>query len=101
MVSEFQLSELKGDEFPTWETETSSRPGGDGSGFLQALRKCVSDVNQQQGEADESLVRFYTGETKDIHSVAIAMKKAELSFNYLLAIRNQALKAYQKLSSLQ
>jgi flagellar hook-basal body complex protein FliE len=97
MVFDIQVDRAQGQEFPRWEKLSADRKDG---GFLQTLRAKVAQVNERQVDADKSLASLYAGETEDIHGVALAMKKADLSFRYLLAVRDQAMKAYQKLSSM-
>ena len=43
---------------------------------------------------------FATGGSEDLHGVALAMKKAELSFRFMLAVRRKAIEAYQELTRL-
>jgi len=87
-------------EFPRWETEEAGRAAPKAPEFLRALREKVGEVNKRQVEAEQAVADFYAGEEQDLHTVALAMKKADLAFRYLLAVRNEAMKAYQEISRL-
>ena len=88
-------------EPPRWETDGTAREKPRGPRFLETLREKVGEVNRRQVEAEKAVEGFYTGEVQDIHTVALAMKKADLAFRYLLAVRNEAMKAYQEISRLR
>jgi flagellar hook-basal body complex protein FliE len=100
MADDFMITGPGDWDFPRWETEQAggARPGA--PEFLRTLREKVGEVNRRQVEAEQAVAGFYAGEVQDIHTVALAMKKADLAFRYLLAVRNEAMKAYQEISRL-
>ncbi len=74
--------------------------GGKKKGFLGKLEDALKEVDDLQKEADAAVVGFAAGKVKDIHTVALALKKAELSFRFLLAVRRKVVEAYQELTRL-
>ncbi len=83
----------------TLRDEPGGKTGKDG-GFLGRLEDALKEVDSLQKEADAAVVGFAAGKVQDIHTVALALKKAELSFRFLLAIRRKVVEAYQELSRL-
>ena len=75
-------------------------PAGRGGGFIDRLQDALLEVDRDQKAADAALVDFATGGSEDLHGVALAMKKAELSFRFMLAVRRKAIEAYQELTRL-
>lgn len=66
--------------------------------FADALRGLLSEVERADAEAVELKRRLLTGEPVELHEVLIAVEKAHLAFQTLLAVRNKLLEAYQELT---
>ena len=67
------------------------------AGFGKALKKAVKDVNELQMSADRSIERLVSGEKQDLHATLIEVKKAELSFQLMMQIRNKLVQAYEEI----
>lgn len=89
-------SPLRPDSLSDWV----KRGGKEDKGFLGKLEDALKEVDSLQKEADAAVVGFAAGKVQDIHTVALALKKAELSFRFLLAVRRKVIEAYQELSRL-
>lgn len=74
--------------------ETDKAPAGPES-FGEMLKGAINSVNAQMTDADDKLQRLATGEIKDVHEVTLALQKAGLSLDLVVAIRDRALEAYQ------
>ncbi|MGR3179074.1 MAG: flagellar hook-basal body complex protein FliE [Candidatus Anammoxibacter sp.] len=76
---------------------------GDNNGvsFKNTLGNFVSDVNQMQLKADSAIEDFATGKITNMHEVMISMKKAEMSFQFLMETRNKLVEAYREVSRMQ
>ena len=74
---------------------------GSGSGFQGLFEKAVAGVDNLQQTADQGIQRFLAGEGEELHSVAIATQKAELSFELFLQVRNKVVSAYQEIMRMQ
>ncbi len=66
--------------------------------FADALRGLLQEVEQTNSRAVELKQRLLTGEPVELHEVLMAVEKAHLSFQTLLAVRNRLLEAYQELT---
>jgi flagellar hook-basal body complex protein FliE len=69
---------------------------GDG-GFQDVLKSIVSDADNRIKEADQRAEEFAVGKQHNLHEIMIATEKANLSFRFLLQIRNKLLEAYQEI----
>lgn len=65
--------------------------------FEQAIKEAIKEVSNVQNDAEKALENFATGEVKDIHSVVVAMEKADMSLQTLMAVRNKLLTAYEEI----
>lgn len=65
--------------------------------FQDILKALVTDVEKQIKEADKKSEDFAIGKNHDLHEIMIAAEKADLSFRFLLQIRNKLLEAYQEI----
>ncbi len=73
----------------------SNQASGTGS-FEQAIKEAIKEVSEVQNDAEKAIENFSTGEVKDIHTVVLAMEKADMSFQTLMAVRNKLLAAYEE-----
>ena len=69
---------------------------GDG-GFQDVLKSVVSNADNRIKEANQKAEEFAVGKKHDLHEIMIASEKADLSFRFLLQIRNKLLEAYQEI----
>jgi flagellar hook-basal body complex protein FliE len=69
---------------------------GDGS-FQDVLKSIVSNADNRIKEANQGAEEFAVGKRHNLHEIMIATEKADLSFRFLLQIRNKLLDAYQEI----
>ena len=73
------------------------KPAASGAGdFGQLVGRMLQDVNQSQNQAADAVAQLAAGKTDNVHQVMIALGKAEVSFNYMLEVRNRLLDAYKQ-----
>ncbi len=73
------------------------KPAASGAGdFGQLVGNLLQDVNQSQNQAADAVAQLAAGKTDNVHQVMIALGKAEISFNYMLEVRNRLLDAYKQ-----
>ena len=72
-----------------------------GSDFLSALHSAYQGVEQTGADAARLTQQFLSGETQDLHTVAIAGQRASLQFEMLLQVRNKIVQAYQEVMRMQ
>ena len=69
--------------------------------FSEVLRDAVDQVDLSQQDAQRQVIDLVTGGGDDLHSAAIAVEKADLSFQLMLQVRNKVIQAYQEISRMQ
>lgn len=74
------------------------QPGN--ASFGKMLSEAIQQVNEvQQGTQDE--LQKFLGNESDLHSVMIALEKADLSFQAMMQVRNKFVQAYQEIMKSQ
>ena len=70
--------------------------GGPGGGFGGMLKDAIQQVDSvQQGSQGELQSYLNNSDDTDLHSVMIALEKADLSFQMMMQVRNKIVTAYQ------
>jgi flagellar hook-basal body complex protein FliE len=86
--------------------DTASSPSlnevaGPSGKFQEALEDAIFRVEGQRQQAQASVGRFLNGEGEELHQVALATQRADLSFEMFLQVRNKVVNAYQEIMRLQ
>ncbi|MCC5793141.1 MAG: flagellar hook-basal body complex protein FliE [Chromatiales bacterium] len=79
-----------------------SRPPEPGAPeFGKLMQSAISQVNQQQMQANKLMTGFETG-TGDasLAEVMVAMQKSSLSFQAMTEVRNRLIEAYQEIMNM-
>lgn len=74
-------------------------PGGV-TGFADAMRGAVDQVNALQAQATASSEAFEMGATTDIASVMLDRQRASIGFEATLQVRNKLLSAYRDIMNM-
>lgn len=69
--------------------------------FRAMFQNAVSEVERFQAQANTSAERFLSGESEEIHQVALDAQRAGLSFDLFLQTRNRVVEAYQEIMRMQ
>ena len=76
-------------------------PGASGpSSFGNLLNEAIQQVNDVEKGSQGELQKFLSNES-DLHSVMIALEKADLSFQTMMQVRNKIVQAYQEIMKSQ
>lgn len=68
--------------------------------FADILKDSLDKVNQMQAEADLSVQKLFNNETTP-EAAMIAYRKAQLSFEMLMQIRNKLVEAFDELQRMR
>jgi len=68
--------------------------------FGGLLKDAINQVNNLENGTDGELQKFLNNES-DLHSVMIALEKADLSFQMMMQVRNKIVSAYQEIMKTQ
>ncbi|MBF0328307.1 MAG: flagellar hook-basal body complex protein FliE [Nitrospirae bacterium] len=69
--------------------------------FQDAIKDALKQVSEVQNEAEKAIEDFSKGDVKDIHTVVIAMEKADVSLQTLMTVRSKLLSAYEEVMRMQ
>ncbi|MBN2654435.1 MAG: flagellar hook-basal body complex protein FliE [Nitrospirae bacterium] len=69
--------------------------------FADAIKQALNDATKIQEDAEKSVEGFAKGEINDIHTVVLAMQKADLSLQTMLQVRNKLMTAYEDIMKMQ
>jgi flagellar hook-basal body complex protein FliE len=73
----------------------------DNKAFGSMLKDSINEVNRLQSDANTSIEKLQSNQSASIHETMIAMEKASISFQTMLAVRNKVVEAYQEIMRLQ
>ena len=82
-------------------TSESAATPSPAKSFQELLKKSIGHVDALQKRSDAFMQAYAAGETANIHEVMIAATEANLALQLTVAIRNQALQAYQEIMRMQ
>lgn len=71
-------------------------PSTGAGGFVEAFTSAMSQVEADQQTAKAAATDLLAGGKGDIHSVALASQRAELSMELFQQVRNKFVQAYQE-----
>ena len=69
--------------------------------FQSALSSAIDSLESLQNNASDSVQKFLTGESEELHTTILATQKAELAFELGLQVRNKVVDAYQEIMKMQ
>jgi flagellar hook-basal body complex protein FliE len=74
--------------------------GAPATSFGNLLNEAIQQVNDVEKTSQNELEKFLSNES-DLHSVMIALEKADLSFQTMMQVRNKFVQAYQEIMKAQ
>lgn len=80
--------------------QSTERPNVSGD-FQKAVQQSFDKVNDQQNEANLSVVDLLSGKQADVNTVVAEMAKADMSFKLLVGVRNKLVEAYKETMRMQ
>ena len=87
--------------------DSASRPGGtaettaDGASFGDLLKQAIQEVDAAQHTAEQEVRNLMTGESTDMHTAILAVQKADVSFQMMMAVRGKLIDAYRTVMQMQ
>ena len=69
---------------------------GNSASFSSFLEGAIQSVEKPGAEANQAVQSFLSGETEDLHTVALATQRASLAFDLGMQMRNKIVSAYQE-----
>ena len=72
-----------------------------GLAFGDLLKQALQEVNQVSAQADNEARNLMSGESADMHTAMLAVQKADLSFQMMMAVRSKLIDAYREVMRMQ
>lgn len=69
--------------------------------FKEVLTDAVGEVQRLQEEADTTIRQLVAGEIKDVTEAMVAVEKADVAFQTMMAVRNKIVSAYEEIMRMQ
>jgi flagellar hook-basal body complex protein FliE len=79
----------------------ANKAGTGSDNFATLLNSYVNQVNHDNKAAGKAAVALASGESKNTSETLLAIKKADLSFQLMLGVRNKLVQAYREISRMQ
>jgi flagellar hook-basal body complex protein FliE len=99
-MSDFSIYSNIQKAIPQPSAATPSTEKSTGGSFGTALQDAIKQVNSLETNSQKELDKFMTDDT-DLHSVMMALEKADLSFQMMMQVRNKIVSAYQEIMKTQ
>ena len=71
---------------------------GESTKFADTLKGMINQVDELQKASGQSTKDFIAGNNIDLHEVMATGQEAQLSFQFMMEIRNKLLEAYQEIN---
>ncbi|MCA9108412.1 MAG: flagellar hook-basal body complex protein FliE [Planctomycetaceae bacterium] len=69
--------------------------------FTEVMSQFLGDINGQQLQAQQQVTQLAMGETDSVNDVVLSVAKADMSFRFLMEIRNRLISSYQEIQRMQ
>jgi flagellar hook-basal body complex protein FliE len=80
----------------------SGAAGAEGNlAFGDLLKQALQEVNQASSQSEDEARNLMTGESADMHTAMLAVQKADLSFQMMMAVRSKLIDAYREVMRMQ
>ena len=81
-------------------TSQTSKPA-EGPSFREVLADTIGEVQRLQTEADNTIKKLVAGEITDVAEAMVAVERADVSFQTMMAVRNKIVAAYEEVMRMQ
>lgn len=69
--------------------------------FRDVLVESVGEVQRLQTDADATIKKLVAGEIKDVTEAMVAVEKADVAFQTMMAVRNKIVAGYEEIMRMQ
>ena len=81
--------------------QSKTEKTGSFDALLQSAMGLVTETNDYSNKSEEEEIKFATGESDNLHDLMIAQKKAAISLQYTVAVKNAAVESYKTIMNMQ
>jgi flagellar hook-basal body complex protein FliE len=73
----------------------------DGANFGDILKQALQEVDVAQHTSEQEARNLMSGEATDMHTAILAVQKADVSFQMMMAVRSKLIDAYREVMRMQ
>jgi len=95
------LSQINAHKLLSQNEAPGSPASPDAPSFRDLFQKALQEVNTDEQAAEREARNLMTGQGTDMHSAILAVQKAEVSFNTMMAVRSKLIEAYREVMRMQ
>ncbi len=81
--------------------QAGGEPAVENTNFSDILKQALQEVNAAQHSAEQEVRNLMTGESTDMHTAILAVQKADVSFQMMMAVRGKLIDAYRTVMQMQ
>ena len=96
-----QLPSIKPLADPGKTAEIGTENTADGATFSDLLKQAMQEVSDAQHVSEQEARNLITGDATDMHSAILAVQKADVSFQMMMAVRSKLIDAYREVMRMQ
>jgi flagellar hook-basal body complex protein FliE len=90
---------------PLTEVAKGAAQSGEGTAeglnFSDMLKQAMQEVSAAEHTAQQEARNLMTGQETDMHTAILAVQKADVSFQMMMAVRSKLISAYQEVMRMQ
>jgi flagellar hook-basal body complex protein FliE len=87
---------------PLAGTPKPGQQGADGEpAFADLLKQAIREVSEAQAHSEGEARNLMVGDGTDMHSAILAVQKADVSFQMMMAVRSKLIDAYREVMRMQ
>jgi len=101
MAVQFNPNIHNPNQIPSAVPKSPSAPEQSNGSFGDKILESIHKVNDQQNQANLSILDLMTGKQQDINTVVAEVAKADMSFKLLVGVRNKLVEAYKETMRMQ
>jgi flagellar hook-basal body complex protein FliE len=76
-------------------------PAASSGGFSSMLQNAIQSVEAPGNAAGQAIQNMLSGGSEELHTVALAVQRADLTFDLAMQVRNKVISAYQEIMKMQ
>jgi len=80
---------------------TTGQASTEGPQFADILKQALQEVNEAQHTSEQEARNLISGNSTDMHTAILAVQKADVSFQMMMAVRSKLVDAYREVMRMQ
>ena len=86
---------------PAGKPSSASPGAAEGPQFADILKQALQEVNDAESTSEQEARNLISGNSTDMHTAILAVQKADVSFQMMMAVRGKLVDAYNQVMRMQ